>query len=383
VLKLEVILNNILSNASKFAPNGSTITVRLETSIDQVKISVSDEGPGIDAHDLPHVFERFFKSRHLLPQNKEGSGIGLSIVKDYVQLHHGTVKVLSDGRQGTCVEVVLPALQSSGETETGESQQNVLLVQEPDSKPLLLIVEDNLEILSFIAKSLSNEFRCISAQNGKLGLEAALNHHPDIIVADIMMPVMDGMEMCRKLRDNIATSSIPVVMLTAKDDKNTELSGYRIGADAFIAKPFEINYLSDRLHHLLRGRDLLVQKARQEAIIQPHEEEVLSGDEKFLTTITQIIEAEMTNPDLNVSVLSEKSGYSLKQVYRRIKSLTGQTAVDYIRSVRLRKAAMLLSRKTFTVAEVMYMVGFSNHSYFSKRFQEMFGKTPREYADQK
>lgn len=380
VFKLEVILNNILSNASKFAPEGSTITIRIEASADQVKLAVTDQGPGIDVQDLPHVFERFFQSRHALPQNREGSGVGLSIVKEYVQMHRGTVRVLSNGIQGTCVEVVLPVKQISGESETPLKPKYSSSVYEADCKPLLLIVEDNLEILSFISKSLSNDFRCIIAQNGKLGFEEALARQPDAIVTDIMMPVMDGLEMCRKLKANVATALIPVIMLTAKDDKTTELLGYRTGADAFIAKPFEIGYLSDRLHHLLRGRNLLVQKARQEAIIQPRENEVLSTDEKFLATITKIIEDEITNPDLNVNLLCEKSGYSLKQVYRRIKSLTGQTAVDYIRSVRLKKAAMLLLRKTFTVAEVMYMVGFNNHSYFSKRFQEMYGKSPRHYA---
>jgi AraC-like DNA-binding protein len=187
--------------------------------------------------------------------------------------------------------------------------------------------------------------------------------------------------MCRRLRENITTSGIPIVMLTAKDDKSTELSGYRIGADAFIAKPFEIDYLTDRLHHLLKGRNLMIQKARQEVILHPRGSEVQSADERFLTIITQIIEDEITNPDLSVGVLSEKSGYSLKQIYRRIKSLTGLTAVDYIRTLRLKKAALLLTRKTFTVAEVMYMVGFSSHSYFSKRFQEKFGKTPKQYAE--
>ena len=382
VFKLEIILNNILSNASKFAPDGSAITIRIEDSQDHVKISVTDQGPGIDAQDLKHVFERFFQSRHSLPQNREGSGVGLSIVKEYVHLHRGTVKVLSDGVQGTCVEIVLPVKQITGEAETTGNLQVPSPAGEKNRKPLLLIVEDNLELLSFISKSMSGEFRCISAPNGKLGFEAALSQQPDVIITDIMMPVMDGMEMCRKLKDNIATSLIPVVMLTAKDDKSTELLGYRTGADAFIAKPFEISYLSDRLHHLLRGHNLLVQKARQEAILQPREKEVISTDEKFLATITQIIENEITNPDLNVNVLSEKSGYSSKQVYRRIKSLTGQTAVDYIRSVRLKKAAILLMRKTFTVAEVMYMVGFTNHSYFAKRFHEMYGKSPKRYAEE-
>jgi signal transduction histidine kinase/AraC-like DNA-binding protein len=382
VLKLEIIINNILSNASKFAPENSVITIKIEALEDSVKLSVTDQGPGINAEDLPHVFERFFQSRHSLPQNKEGSGVGLSIVKEYVQLHRGTVKILSDGIQGTCVEVTLPVQQIVGETEISSNPQSATPSDKSENKPCLLIVEDNLEISSFISKSLTNEFICISAQNGKLGLEAAITNQPDIIVSDIMMPVMDGIEMCRKLKENISTSLIPVVMLTAKDDKTTELLGYRIGADAFIAKPFEIGYLSDRLHQLLRGRNLLVQKARQEAIIQPKESESLSADERLLATITQIIENEITNPDLNVTVLSEKSGYSLKQIYRRIKSLTGQTAVDYIRSVRLKKAAMLLSRKTFTVAEVMYMVGFSNHSYFAKRFQEMYGKSPKQYMEE-
>jgi signal transduction histidine kinase/ligand-binding sensor domain-containing protein/DNA-binding NarL/FixJ family response regulator len=382
IFKLEIILNNILSNASKFAPDHSIITLKIESFQEQVKITVTDQGPGIDAQDLKHVFERFFQSRHSLPQNKEGSGVGLSIVKEYVQLHKGTVKVISDGVQGTSVEIVLPVKQIAGDAKAQVIPRIISPPGETDRKPLLLVVEDNLEILSFISKSLSGEFRCISAPNGKLGLEAALSQLPDIIITDIMMPVMDGMELCRKLKDNIATSLIPVVMLTAKDDKSTELSGYRTGADAFIAKPFEVSYLSDRLHHLLRGRNLLVQKARQQAIIQPREEEVISTDEKFLATITQIIENEITNPDLNVNVLAEKSGYSLKQVYRRIKSLTGQTAVDYVRSVRLKKAAILLMRKTFTVAEVMYMVGFTNHSYFAKRFHEMYGKSPKRYAEE-
>jgi signal transduction histidine kinase/ligand-binding sensor domain-containing protein/DNA-binding response OmpR family regulator len=380
VFKLEIILNNVLSNAVKFAPEGSAITIRTEKKNDHAVVLIEDEGPGIDAQDLRHVFERFFQSRHSLPQNKDGSGIGLSIVKEYVKLHHGSVNVISDGIKGTKVEILLPVKQLAAGTESAFNTGKEPGKTAKDNKPLLLVVEDNLEILSFISESLSREFNCITALNGKLGFEAAIAYKPDIIVTDIMMPVMDGMEMCRKLRENIATSLIPVVMLTARDDKNTEISGYSIGADAFIAKPFEIGYLSDRLNHLLKGRDMMVQKARQEALLKPKESAVISSDEKFLATITQIIENEMTNPEMNVNVLSEKSGYSAKQVYRRIKTLTGQTAVDYIRTVRLKKAAILLMKKTFTVAEVMYMVGFTNHSYFSKRFQEMYGKTPRHYA---
>ncbi len=382
ILKLEVIINNILSNASKFAPDGSVITIRIDTAGGFARVSITDEGPGIDERDLPHIFERFFQSRHSLPQNREGSGVGLAIVREYVQMHNGSVRVVSDGESGTTVEIMLPVTQSQEAAEQTVYNQKPSVTDRGTGKPLLLIVEDNIEISTFISKSLADDFRCVSAVDGRDGLQKALSEMPDIIVSDIMMPVMDGIEMCRKLKENISTSTIPVVMLTAKDDKSTELQGYKTGADAFIAKPFEISYLSDRLHHLLKSHSLIVKKAREKAIIQPRDEETMSTDEKFLTVITQIIENEITNPDLNVNVLSEKSGYSLKQIYRRIKSLTGQTAVDYIRTVRLKKAAMLLSRKTFTVSEVMYMVGFSSHSYFSKRFQELFGKSPRSYAEE-
>jgi len=383
VMKLESIFNNILSNASKFAPDHSLITIQIEASVTQVEVTIADEGPGIPPHDLPFVFDRFFQSQHSLKQNKEGSGVGLSIVREYVQLHGGTVNAISDGAHGTTIKVMLPLSHVLKEADDALPVSRRQPVDEKNNeKPVLLIVEDNEEILSFLANALWREFNCYTALNGKLGFEAAVELNPDVIVTDIMMPVMDGLALCRKLKDNVTTANIPVVMLTAKDDKNTELSGYRTGADAFIAKPFEISYLSDRLHLLLQGRHHLVQKARQQAMMQPKEVEAISADEKFLQTITKIIEDEITQEDLNVNWLSEKSGYSAKQVYRRIKALTGQTAVDYIRTVKLKKAALLLSKKTFTVAEVMYMVGFNNHSYFAKRFHEMYGKSPKQFMEE-
>ncbi len=381
LFKLEVIINNILSNASKFAPDRSEITVEITVLSDRVRLTVTDRGPGIDPADLSHIFERYYQSRNTLDSNRGGTGIGLSVVKSYVQLHNGTVKALSEGNSGTTIELELPKDLRQEEVMPGSDPKASLMVRQPDNKPVVLVVEDNIEILSFISNNLLPDFSCITAQNGRLGLEKAVERHPDIIIADLMMPLMDGIEMCRKLKENIVTSMIPVIILTARDDRNSELLAYRIGADAFIAKPFEIGYLADRIHNLLKGRSMLVQKARQEAIIRPRENEVVTTSEKFLTTITQIIESEITNPALNVNLLGDKSGYSLKQIYRRIKALTGQTTVDYIRSVRLKKAAMLLSHRTFTVAEVMYMVGFSNHSYFSKRFREMYGKTPLKYAE--
>jgi signal transduction histidine kinase/ligand-binding sensor domain-containing protein/DNA-binding response OmpR family regulator len=384
LLKIEGIVNNLMSNAVKFSPSNTQISVQLSVMGDGVALSISDQGPGIPAKDLPYVFDRFFQSKESLRLNKDGSGIGLSIVKNYVDLHHGRVQAYSEPGMGTKIMVYLPTKQEGGISKpaTTNLAENTALTTAEKGKPVLLIVEDNNEILMFVAKQLSSEFNCLVAHNGKIGFDLALEKRPDLIITDIMMPVMDGIEMCKRLKENIATASIPVLMLTAKDDKNTELLGYQTGADAFLSKPFEITYLTERVRQLLTSRKHLVQKARQEAMIQPVEINALSADDRFLESITKVIEANITDADLNVNQLCERTGYNAKQVYRRIKALTGQTAVDYIRSVRLKKAATLLGRKTFTVAEVMYMVGFNNHSYFAKRFQELYGKSPKQYMDE-
>jgi ligand-binding sensor domain-containing protein/signal transduction histidine kinase/DNA-binding response OmpR family regulator len=384
VLKIEAIMNNIMSNAVKFAPEGSEVLVEIVEMPQGVGVSVTDQGPGIAANDLPYIFDRFFQSKDTIRMNKEGSGVGLSIVKNYVDLHHGKVQAFSSPEAGTRLLVYLPAKQNTrAESGSVAASTDTPLAHHPQNgKPTLLIVEDNHEILMFIANHMAAHYTCLTAHNGKIGLDMAIAQRPDVVVTDIMMPVMDGIEMCRKLKENIATASIPVLMLTAKDDKQTEMMSYQIGADGFVPKPFEIDYLLQRVKQLLQSRKHLVDKARQEAIIKPGEIREESADERFLAHITKVIEEQITDSDLNVNALAEKTGYNPKQVYRRIKALTGQTAVDYIRSVRLKKAAMLLKRKTFTVAEVMYMVGFNNHSYFAKRFQELYGKPPKEYMEE-
>jgi YesN/AraC family two-component response regulator len=202
-------------------------------------------------------------------------------------------------------------------------------------------------------------------------------------VADIMMPVMDGIEMSRLIRRNVATSTIPIILLTAKDNEHTETDAYKIGVDVFLSKPFDINHLITRINQLVRNKTKLTEQLRNTEAMQIKEVEVVqSQDEKFLTTITQTIEEYLEDPDLNIQKLAEISGYHHKLIYRRIKALTGNTTVDYIKSIRLKKAAMLLAQKKFSVAEVMYMVGFSTHSYFSKCFTEKYGKSPKAYMDE-
>jgi len=383
VLKIESVVNNLISNAYKFTKADGIIRVELkqvakDNDVDySLCICVSDTGIGIPQKEIKHVLERYYQSQGNLSMNKDGSGIGLSLVKNYVELHHGQVEITSEEGQGTSVLVTLPVVNKDDqpllEATDEENDEDIHKIK-------VLIVEDNIEIAHFLAENLKNA-NCTVAHNGKMGLEMAGKCQPDVIVADIMMPVMDGIEMSRLLKQNIYTATIPIIILTAKDDNKTETDAFSLGIEAFISKPFDINQLMLRIEKIVQSKKLLVSKLRQEAIVQEKEVTIESQDEKFLTSITEIIESNLANLDLNVQKLADISGYSSKQIYRRIKMLTGHTAVDYIKSIRLKTAAKLLAQKKFTVTEVMYLIGFSNSSYFSKCFSEKYGKTPKQYME--
>jgi signal transduction histidine kinase/ligand-binding sensor domain-containing protein/DNA-binding response OmpR family regulator len=376
VLKIESVLNNLLSNACKYTNEGDTIILSLKYSSEasKLEIRISDTGIGIPEKDLPFIFQRFFQSP--LNGGRDGTGIGLYLVKNFTELHGGSVKVISNTEEGTSFIVILPVKMGGMAESPGAG---IINNTESDEKPLLVIVEDNAAIASFISGLFVGEFRCVIACNGKSGLKICTELKPDIIISDIMMPVMDGLEMCQRLKKNIPTSTIPLVLLTAKDDKETEFRSINLKIDAFIAKPFDSDILYSRVKQLLEVQKQLKKKIGIEKLSDPIEEQSVSADEKFLAFITKVIEHHIADPDLNITFLCNKANVTPKQLYRKIKQLTGLTAVDYIKSIRMKKAAILFSNKNFTVAEVMYKVGFSNHSYFSKCFVAEFGKTPRQF----
>ncbi|MGE4567782.1 MAG: two-component regulator propeller domain-containing protein [Bacteroidales bacterium] len=403
-IKMESIVNNLLSNAAKYTPRGGTILLSLQwlPEAQSVELVVSDSGVGIEPKEQPYHFQRFYQS----PDNKEkgGTGIGLYLVKRFVEMHGGTVGVVSKPGEGSTFVVRLPAApsipfapsRSAAASSAPEPNPEAEAMIAPDpsrellpdpagegaaEKPLLVIVEDNVAIAQFIAQSLMPEFRCLVAHNGKSGLKICIDLLPDLIIADVMMPVMDGLEMSRQLKTHLPTSTIPIILLTARDDKATELQSIHLKIDAFIAKPFNFDVLYSRVKQLLEARQNWAKKQRIQALSTPVAGAVVSDDEKFLAGTTRLIEEQMTNPDLNVSFLCERMQLSQKQLYRKIKALTGLTPVDYIKSIRMKKAAILLSNKNFTVSEVMYKVGFSNHSYFAKCFHHAFGKNPGQYQE--
>lgn len=380
VLKMESILNNIISNAYKYTPQGGTIVLSLNEGGEdsqQLTITLSDSGIGIPSDELPFVFDRFYQSRRTR-NIKESSGIGLHLVKNYVELHRGSISITSGDEIGTTLILTLPMTGSHTETVEKEVQNEVIR----ENKQTILIVEDNNEVSDFIFEALSEHYFCIIAHNGKSGWDKAIARTPDLIIMDVMMPVMDGLELSRKLKSHAQLSTIPTIMLTAKDDKITEEKSIELGIDVFISKPFDIGTLLLRIRQLLGSRQQIEERIRVEQLTAPKAIEAQSWDESFLVNITQIIEEKLSDSELNVNNLSKLSGVSTKQIYRKIKQLTGLTPVDYIRTIRLKKAAMLLNQQKFSVAEVMYLVGFSNASYFSKCFQAQFGKTPKQYMEE-
>ncbi|MDD3077496.1 MAG: two-component regulator propeller domain-containing protein [Paludibacter sp.] len=380
VVKFESIINNLLSNACKYCDEGSSVKLSLKTSGDNLLIIVSDTGSGIPAKDLPYVFDRFFQSGK--NKNKhEGSGIGLYMAKNYVELHKGTISIVSEENKGTAVSVsiYLPDITLITNNIIKDNTKNIEIESDNESRPLILIVEDNVDVCNFIQSILQEDYQCITAHNGKTGLMSAISEKPDLIITDVMMPVMDGMEMCKQLRKNKETALVPLIMLTAKGDKTTEGKSFELDINAFIQKPFDTELLKLKIKQLLNRNEKVKEIIRIEAITTPKEIEAQSWDEKFLNNITTLIEDKIAETDLNVNLISEITGISPKQIYRHIKQLTGLTPVEYIRSIRMKKAAMLLAQQKFTVSEVMYLVGFSNYSYFSKCFQSIYGVSPKQY----
>lgn len=383
IFKMESILNNLLTNACKFTSDHGSIILSLECNeqTKQLYVKVADTGVGIPEEEIPFVFQRYYQSSRTIKSDKEGTGIGLAIVKEYVEMHGGNV-LLTSNSNGTTVQLIFPINIDMQEQE--EIIEKITATEnKEDTRPLIAIVEDNASIAGFINNLLSADYRCVIAQNGKNGLKLCIDLLPDLIIADVMMPVMNGIEMCRNIREHMPLATIPIILLTAKNDSDIEYQSALLGIDAFIAKPFDSSLLVARIKQLLGNKKRLEQQMRIEHIQQPELKGEIPVDEKLLFRITATIEEHIDNSDLSVEMLSQLIGISQKQLYRKIKSLTGMSTVEYIRSIRLKKAALLFHNGNFTVAEVMYMVGFSNASYFTRCFVAEFGKTPMEYLRMK
>lgn len=402
--KLARIVFNLLSNALKYTPAGGFIHVSLADEGERLRIEVKDSGKGIDKEELTKVFERFFQAKGAA----SGTGIGLALVKSFVELHHGEVRVESEPGKGTCFIVLLPRQQegfveepqseaadkSSSFSDDGSLQyiddgerhggKLLQIISEHVEKPTILIIDDNNDIRQYERTLLQDYYFVLEASDGREGLEIARKEVPDLVICDVMMPVMDGLEFTQQLKTNTATSHIPVIMLTAKNLEEHRAEGYEQGADSYITKPFHSKVLLARVENLLHQRAHLRQLFAQGAAEEKETEEVSRLDDRdkaFVKQLHDIIKSHMGNSDFGVEDIGAEIGLSRVQLYRKVKAITGSSVVDLLRKARLAKARRLLEANSMNISEVAYEVGFSSPSYFTKCFKDEYGMLPGDVTN--
>lgn len=392
--KLERICYNLLTNAMKYTPNGGKITFAATVEGDKVKIEVSDNGIGIAADEQAYIFNRFYQAKNAA----QGTGIGLALVKAFTDLHHGEATVESKEGEGSRFTIVLP-LSQAGELSTSKSQQPYSSVVEissteevpnqarhiedlvlPDeaARPEVLIIDDNSDIRSYLRTALSSTYKVSEAVDGKSGLEMARRIVPDLVISDIMMPVMDGLEFCSQLKQDKAISHIPVILLTARSLDEQRAEAYKHGADAYIAKPFSLELLLSRIDNLIQSRKKLSQMFSNTDENDVFEKLSNETDKTFVTQLRKIIQENLGNSEFNVERIGDEIGLSRVQLYRKVKALTGHSPVEMLRKARLMRARHLLRTTEKSVSEVAYSVGFSTPSYFSKCYKDEFGENPKK-----
>lgn len=421
--KMEKILTNVIANAFKFTQTGGEVKVVIlrsevaphpllpgETggdapSVEQVRsdsvtISVTDTGIGIPEEEIPHVFDRFYQVDNSHTREQEGSGIGLALTKELVELHHGDIRVKSQVGKGTEIVVRLPlgldhfrpeeVVEQSLETgQPGPAERIPLLFEpeqsvpndsdgRPDESPLILLVEDNADVRTYLREHLRSEYRLLEASNGAEGIEAARDQIPDLVISDVMMPKIDGYELCKTLKLDEKTSHIPVILLTAKAGMESKLEGLETGADDYLTKPFEAKELLARVKNLIELRRKLRERFVVGHVLKPGEVAVTSVDDAFLRKVMSIVEERMGDEYFSVEDLARTATMSRSQLHRKLTALTNQSPTAFIRSMRLHRAMEMLKKNAGTVSEVAYAVGFGGVSYFSKCFQDQFGILPSD-----
>ncbi|OKS86845.1 hypothetical protein RG47T_2302 [Mucilaginibacter polytrichastri] len=394
--KLERILFNLLSNAFKFTPADGHISVMMSldkssaaTDQQMLEIKVIDTGIGITADKQAKIFERFFQAD--MPQSllNQGSGIGLSITREFVKMHGGEITVTSEPDNGSCFTILLPVIPendlsiSTGvekiETDTKHKKESIL---RSNKKPVVLLIEDNDDLRFYLKDNLKYQFTIIEACNGKEGWQKTLAMHPNLVVSDISMPEMNGIELCKKIKSDKRTNHIPVVLLTALNEEEDQLMGLESGANDYIMKPFNFEILLSKIKNLLLLQETLKKTYQKQQEVKVQQIEVASEDDKFIKNAIHLVETNITNPNFSVEELSRLMLLSRVSLYKKLLTLTGKTPVDFIRNIRLEKAVQLLEKSKLNIANVAYEVGFGNPTYFAKVFREEYGMLPSEYVIQ-
>jgi ligand-binding sensor domain-containing protein/signal transduction histidine kinase/DNA-binding response OmpR family regulator len=404
--KMEIIIFNLLSNAFKFTPNGGKI--RINTNLVenedgnpvQFEFSVEDSGKGIPKEKESLVFNKFYQIEPDVKQNEiQGSGIGLALVKELVDLHHGTIKINSENKKGAIFTVSIPVgkdhlsedeiikdLKKGDDIMSYNSKENVKedtlsYSKNSEKNVTILVVEDNFDIRQFIVKCFEDNYNILEASDGAEGLEIAMHKTPDLIISDIMMPEIDGITLCGKLKKDFRTSHIPIILLTARTSVIFKDNGFETGADAYITKPFTVSHLKLRVNNLIESR-----KKQQEYFIRNHKVEpesisFTSKDDEFLSTAIEVVENNINNSEFNSVRFGEIMGMSRSVLYKKLKGLSGQSPTEFVRMIRIKRAAQLFLQDKFTISEVIYSVGFNDLKYFRTCFRQQYKMSPSEFIE--
>jgi DNA-binding response OmpR family regulator len=357
-------------------------------------LTVRDSGEGIPKNKIPHIFDRFY---HLQSNNSsvQGTGIGLSLTKELLEIHNEKIFVTSVVNEGSEFKLIIPLSSEKAEKELSTTSEKILeedeniylnVVEEehdqhvPEERlPTILVVEDNEDLREYMRIEFGPKFKMIEADNGEAGLEIALKEIPDLIISDLMMPKMDGIEFCKAIKKDQRTSHIPIIILTAHTSQFNKIRGYEIGADDYITKPFSSELLVLRVENLLKGRKELQSKFSREVRLEPKDLQISSMDERFLTKAMEVVEENLNDSEFNADAFASEMCMSRVHLYRKLKALTDQSVSDFVKTARLKLAANLVGQNKLTIKEAAYTVGFKDPKYFSKCFKQQFGVKPSEY----
>lgn len=396
--KLEKILFNLLSNAFKFTPEHGKVAVEVSQvekpneTLKWVEIKVSDTGIGIPVEKQDKIFERFFQNDLPKSMVNQGSGIGLSITSEFVRALNGSISVQSEPEKGSCFTVLLPIQRIVTDVKDAPKADEVDVVADHDdlstdaaqeSKlklPTLLLVEDNEDFRFYLKDNLKSQYHILEARNGKEGYEKTIAHLPDLVVSDVMMPEMNGLELCLKIKGEKNISHTPVILLTARTAEEQKLEGFETGADDYIVKPFNFEILQSRIKNLIQQRETFHKNFRKQVEVKASDINITSLDEKLIQNAIKLVEDNIANPEFSVEHLSRELGMSRVHLYKKLLTITGKAPLEFIRVIRIQRAAQLLEKSQLTVAEVAYKVGFNNPKYFTKYFKEEFNMLPSAYA---
>jgi signal transduction histidine kinase/DNA-binding response OmpR family regulator len=392
--RMENVLFNILSNAFNYTKNGGKIEIKCSLTDEHLEIVINDNGVGIPKSQLDEIFVEFFRDKKQVINKSGSGGIGLFFVKSIIDEHHGKIEV--ESQENTFTKFTIKLLRGNNhfnEEQLIEFEPEEIIINnfstDKENEAIefnhilkhktVLVVEDNKDVREYLIAQLKPYYQVLDAENGLQGIKIASIEMPDIIVSDIMMPGIDGIALCQRIKTNIETSHIPVILLTAKTADEQKIKGFEVGADDYITKPFSSNILISRINNILKNREIVINRLKNSPSISPSEVTITPLDEKLLQKVINLVEENISDEGYSVEKLSSDAGVSRPQLYRKLKVLTDMSINEFIRNIRLKRAANLLKQDDSSVSNVMYEVGYSNKSYFTKTFSEMFGVNPKEY----